>query len=130
MYGFFTFHNSRCPSITFEEVRTQNLWLRLFPNLSIRYLSELYLQSLLSFIERFPLTPSEKSVLSRGRNANLSARKKMKGMMGKNGGAGAADFQDSTAFEALLGYTFISNKQRFVEMIDAIRTELDEMDNI
>ena len=50
--------------------------------------------------------------------------------MGKNGGAGAADFQDSTAFEALLGYTFISNKQRFVEMIDAIRTELDEMDNI
>lgn len=79
-----------------------------------------------SFIERFPLTPSEKSVLSRGRNANLSARKKMKGM-GKTGGAGAADFQDSTAFEALLGYTFISDKHRFVDMIDAIRIELDEM---
>lgn len=47
--------------------------------------------------------------------------------MGKTGGAGAADFQDSTAFEALLGYTFISDKHRFVDMIDAIRIELDEM---
>jgi 23S rRNA maturation mini-RNase III len=79
------------------------------------------------FIEQFPLTPAEKSVLSRGRNANLSARKKMKGM--SNSGAGPTDFQDSTAFEALLGFTYINDKLRFVEMIDAIKSELDMMDN-
>lgn len=64
---------------------------------------------------------------SRGRNANLSARKKMKGM--SKAGGGASDFQDSTAFEALLGYTYISDKVRFVEMMDAIKIELDKMDD-
>jgi 23S rRNA maturation mini-RNase III len=51
----------------------------------------------------------------------------MKGM--GNSGAGPTDFQDSTAFEALLGFTYINDKLRFVEMIDAIKSELDMMDN-
>jgi 23S rRNA maturation mini-RNase III len=51
----------------------------------------------------------------------------MKGM--SNSGAGPTDFQDSTAFEALLGFTYINDKLRFVEMIDAIKSELDMMDN-
>lgn len=80
-----------------------------------------------SFLEKFPLTPAEQSVYSRGRNANLSARKKMKGM--STAGGGASDFQDSTAFEALIGYTYISDKVRFMEMMDIIKLELDKLDD-
>ena len=79
------------------------------------------------FLENFPITSAEKTVLSRGRNANLSARKKMKGTQSTS--SGASNFQDSTAFEALLGYTYISDKVRFMEMINAIKLLLDEMDN-
>jgi 23S rRNA maturation mini-RNase III len=81
-----------------------------------------------SFVETFPLTSLEQSVLSRGRNANLSARKKMKGM--SNSGGGATDFQDSTAFEALIGYTYINDKNRFVEMMNALKRDLDKMDGV
>ena len=78
------------------------------------------------FIESFPLTQEEKSVMARGRNANLSARKKMKGK--GSSGTSATDFQDSTAFEALLGYTFISDKMRFADMMDTLKFELDKID--
>ena len=72
-------------------------------------------------IASFPLTPAEQSVLARGRNANLTARKKLK--------AGQATaYQDSTAFEALLGYAYISDKRRFNEMIGWIKLELDALD--
>jgi 23S rRNA maturation mini-RNase III len=71
-------------------------------------------------IGSFPLTPMEQNVLARGRNANLTARKKQSG--------GASAYQDSTAFEALLGYTYISDKHRLCEMINWIKLELDEMD--
>ncbi|KAL7507126.1 hypothetical protein ACHAXN_004346 [Cyclotella atomus] len=81
-----------------------------------------------NFVETFPLTSLEQSVLSRGRNANLSARKKMKGM--SNSGGGATDFQDSTAFEALIGYTYINDKNRFVEMMNALKRDLDKMDGV
>ncbi|KAL3793823.1 hypothetical protein HJC23_006183 [Cyclotella cryptica] len=79
------------------------------------------------FIKSFPLTPAEQTVLSRGRNANLSARKKMKGMGDSVGGASV--FQDSTAFEALLGYAYIYDKQRFAAMINTIKLCLDESDS-
>jgi 23S rRNA maturation mini-RNase III len=85
----------------------------------------LFFDTRVRFVNTFPLTPMEKAVLSRGRNANLSARKKMKG--GDSAG-GATAFQDSTAFEALIGYAYIFDKDRFVEMIHAIKMELDKMD--
>lgn len=78
----------------------------------------------LRLIATFPLTPTEQGVLARGRNANLTARKK-----GKSGDGGATAYQDSTAFEALLGFAYISDKQRFNEMMTWIRTEMDELDN-
>lgn len=74
------------------------------------------------FIESFPLTPMEQNVLARGRNANMTARKKNSG--------GASAYQDSTAFEALLGYTYICDKRRLHEMIHWITLELDELDKI
>ncbi|KAL9181185.1 hypothetical protein ACHAXT_009990 [Thalassiosira profunda] len=74
-------------------------------------------------IASFPLTPAEQSVLARGRNANLTARKRLK--------AGQATaYQDSTAFEALLGYAYISDTRRFNEMLGWIKLELDALDGI
>ncbi len=64
----------------------------------------------------------EQNVLARGRNANLTARKKHSG--------GASAYQDSTAFEALLGYTYISDKNRLHEMINWIKLELDKLDTM
>ncbi|KAL3757877.1 hypothetical protein ACHAWU_002797 [Discostella pseudostelligera] len=75
------------------------------------------------FVEMFPLTPTEQSVLARGRNANLTASKKSKG-------ANASAYQDSSAFEALLGYTYICDKPRFSEMISWMKKELDELDAV
>lgn len=66
-------------------------------------------------------------MLARGRNANLTARKK--GKSGNNSGGGVSAYQDSTAFEALLGYAFISDKERFNEMISWVKKELDELDS-
>lgn len=76
------------------------------------------------FIESFPLTSTEQGILARGRNASLTARKKGKSA---NSG-GASTFQNSTAFEALLGYTYMSDKQRFNEIISWMKLELDELD--
>lgn len=84
-------------------------------------------QSLLlqKFMKSFPLTSTEQAVVARGRNANLTARKK-----GKSKSSGdASAYQDSTAFEALLGYTYISDKHRFNEMIGWIKVELDVLDS-
>ena len=77
------------------------------------------------FIESFTLTSEEQAVLSRGRNANLTARKKGKSA---NNAKGASAYQDSTAFEALIGYTYITDKQRFIEIISWMKDQLDEMD--
>lgn len=74
------------------------------------------------FVDDFSLTSAEQTVLSRGRNASLTARKKGKG--------GESMYQDSTAFEALLGYTYINDKVRFTEMISWIKLELDRMDGM
>ena len=64
----------------------------------------------------------EQNVLARGRNAYLTPKKKQSG--------GASAYQDSTAFEALIGYTYISDKHRLHEMINWIKLDLDELDII
>jgi ribonuclease-3 family protein len=71
----------------------------------------------------FPLTPIEQNILARGRNANLSARK-------KNSGGDVSVFQESTAFEALIGYTYITNNNRLQEMLHWIKLELDRLDDM
>lgn len=73
------------------------------------------------FVNSFPLTPIEQNILARGRNANLSARK-------KNSGGNVSAFQESTAFEALIGYTYITNNHRLQEMLHWIKLELDMLD--
>ena len=78
------------------------------------------------FIESFTLTSEEQAVLSRGRNANLTARKKGKSA---NNAKGVSAYQDSTAFEALIGYTYITDKQRFIEIMSWMKDQLDEMDD-
>ena len=75
------------------------------------------------FVQLFPLTSIEQSVLARGRNANLTASKKSKG-------ENITAYQDSSAFEALLGYTYICDKYRFIEMISWMKKELDELDAV
>ena len=77
------------------------------------------------FIKSFSLTSAEQGVLARGRNANLTVRKKNKGT--KNG-EGLSAYQDSTAFEALLGYSYISDKHRFNEILSWVNSELDKRD--
>jgi 23S rRNA maturation mini-RNase III len=72
------------------------------------------------FHDEFALSSTEQAVLARGRNASLTARKKGKG--------GESMYQDSTAFEALLGYTYISDKVRFIEMMSWMKLELDKTD--
>jgi 23S rRNA maturation mini-RNase III len=72
------------------------------------------------FHDDFALSSTEQAVLARGRNASLTARKKGKG--------GESMYQDSTAFEALLGYTYISDKVRFIEMMSWMKLELDKTD--
>lgn len=74
------------------------------------------------FVNDFSLTSAEQAVLARGRNASLTARKKGKG--------GESIYQDSTAFEAVLGYTYINDKVRFTEMISWIKIELDKIDGV
>ena len=66
-------------------------------------------------------------MLARGRNANLTARKK--GRSGKDSGGGASAYQDSTALEALLGYTYINDKNRFNHIVNWMKLELDEIDS-
>jgi 23S rRNA maturation mini-RNase III len=50
----------------------------------------------------YPLTAAEQNVLSRGRNASTRSSS-------NNRRSNPTAYQDSTAFEALLGYLFINN---------------------
>ncbi len=65
-------------------------------------------------------------MLARGRNANLTARKKGKTI---SSGGGASVYQDSTALEALLGYVYISDKDRFNNMMQWMKDEIDRIDS-
>jgi len=77
-------------------------------------------------LDSYPLTSQEQGVLARGRNANLTARKKGKTT---NSGGGASAYQDSTALEALLGYMYIRDKDRFNSMMQWMKDEFDEIDS-
>ena len=85
--------------------------------------------------ELLKLTDKEKSVLKRGRNAvgNSGSRKRgPKRLYSQNNngdGNNAKIYQDSTAFEALIGYTYICDISRCMTLLQFIQTEFDKMDN-
>jgi len=65
------------------------------------------------------LTKKEKHVIIRGRNA----------VGGKKSGSRGTVYQDATALETFLGYTYISNPGRCKDILSWIQRRLDEMDN-
>lgn len=77
---------------------------------------------LASMMKSFPFTDKELSVLTRGRNASSGSRGR------KRGKEWGAIYQDSTAFEALIGYVYLEDINRCFELLDWIRIEQDNVD--
>ena len=83
-------------------------------------------------------TSEEETILSRGRNAGSSNGVRKRGpkrLYSNNNGkenenSGPAVYQDSTAIEAVIGYVYLTNKERCAELMDIICSELDRMDDI
>ena len=96
------------------------------------------------------LTPEEQTIISRGRNAG-SPKKKSRGpkrlynkssnninnnndnnissTSSSSTSSGPSIYQDSTALEALIGYSYLTNVQRCHEILEFIANILDEIDN-
>jgi len=71
-----------------------------------------YLQQLLSL-----LTAAEQDILRRGRNASPKGPKRLDGQT----------YQQATSFEALVGYLYLTNLDRLVELLSQLDvTKLDE----
>ena len=68
--------------------------------------------------EEFDLTNKEQQVLSRGRNA-VSGSKNNR----RNPGA----YQDATAFEALIGYLYVTDSQRCGELLNWADNSIDHV---
>jgi len=64
------------------------------------------------------LTDKEQQVLNRGRNAGSSRN---------NNRRNPAAYQDSTAFEALLGYMYINTPERCIALLEWIDGIVDEI---
>uniref|UniRef100_A0A6U3SDX9 RNase III domain-containing protein n=2 Tax=Ditylum brightwellii TaxID=49249 RepID=A0A6U3SDX9_9STRA len=83
----------------------------------------------------FSLTPKELTILKRGRNAGGGSSTRKRGpkrLHSKKSDGGSSDasiYQDSTAFEALIGYTYITDKKRCMDMFCWIKTQLEEEEN-
>ncbi|KAL7465455.1 hypothetical protein ACHAXS_005769 [Conticribra weissflogii] len=112
-------------------IRSRYVWpSRRMSDLQIKVVSivraEAQSEILRRLIDSYPLTSHEQGVLARGRNANLTARKKGKTI---SSGGGASVYQDSTALEALLGYVYISDKDRFNNMMQWMKDEIDRIDS-
>eukprot|EP00555_Chaetoceros_dichaeta_P005475 CAMPEP_0198254718 /NCGR_PEP_ID=MMETSP1447-20131203/4994_1 /TAXON_ID=420782 /ORGANISM="Chaetoceros dichaeta, Strain CCMP1751" /LENGTH=273 /DNA_ID=CAMNT_0043940889 /DNA_START=70 /DNA_END=891 /DNA_ORIENTATION=+ len=84
------------------------------------------------------LTTMEKSICSRGRNAGSPSGGRKKGpkrLYGKKD-KGSSDvggpevYQESTALEALIGYTYLTDEARCLELLEFLDGELDGMDDL
>jgi ribonuclease III family protein len=88
-------------------------------------------QSLLLTIE---LTPEEQTIVSRGRNAGSASGGRKRGpkrlysTTKEDGSGGPSVYQNSTAFEALIGYLYLTNVERCKEILEFVRLEMDVMD--
>lgn len=65
--------------------------------------------------ESFPLSEKENQVLMRGRNAVTRSKNRRN----------PAAYQDSTAFEALIGYIYITDKNRCQELLAWLESAVD-----
>jgi 23S rRNA maturation mini-RNase III len=87
--------------------------------------------------EKIQLTKEEQTIISRGRNAGSSSGGRKRGPKrlyatnnGKKSEAGGPEvYQDSTAMEALIGYAYLTDKERCTELIKYFADELDMMDD-
>ena len=84
--------------------------------------------------DSFQLTKEEQIIVSRGRNAGSSSKGRKRGPKrlyasgDKDEGGGPSAYQHSTAFEALIGYMYITDEERCAELMRMIGLELDQMD--
>ena len=69
-------------------------------------------------LERFPLTAREKVIVQRGKNSAAVKGNKRKPM----------EYNNASAFEALLGFLYISNRTRCEELLNFVSVHLDEAD--
>lgn len=86
------------------------------------------------------LTTMEKSICSRGRNAGSPSGGRKKGpkrLYGKkdkgaasDGGGGPEVYQHSTALEALIGYLYLTDDARCLELLEFCDGEFDVMDEL
>ena len=65
----------------------------------------------------FPLSDKETQTMMRGRNAVTRSKNRRN----------PAAYQDSTAFECLLGYLYISDQSRCRELLNWLETVVDEL---
>lgn len=72
---------------------------------------------LANLTDSFELTNKELHILMRGRNAG-----------GKKSGSRGSIYQDATALEALIGYTYISDPRRCADILRWMQRTLDEID--
>jgi len=77
------------------------------------------LQRLLNSPHIFPLTSYEKSVVRRGRNAVSKSNASKKNSLPIR--------QDSTAFEALIGYVYLKDENRCSDILEYLKMELGYM---
>jgi ribonuclease-3 family protein len=64
----------------------------------------------------FPLSDKETQIFMRGRNSVTRSKNRRN----------PAAYQDSTAFEALIGYLYICDQQRCCELLNWLDTIVDE----
>jgi len=85
----------------------------------------------------FQFTPEEKSIVSRGRNSAATGKRRSSGpkrfysvqQRNSNGGGGGPEvYQEATALEALVGYTYLKNPTRCFDILNFVSNELDVMD--
>lgn len=67
--------------------------------------------------ENFELSDKEKQILMRGRNSVTRSKNRRN----------PAAYQDSTSFEALIGYLYISDQLRCCELLNWLESILDEI---
>lgn len=97
-------------------------------------------QSLLfqAVLSRIELTLEEKTVVSRGRNAGAASGGRKRGPKrlysstknnedGETSG-GPSVYQDSTAFEALIGYLYLTDEDRCRFFLEFSRDFMDDLD--
>lgn len=83
------------------------------------------------------MSKEERNIVSRGRNAGSSSGGRKRGpkrLYGSNDGrnsenGGPEVYQDSTAMEALIGFIYLTNKDRCVDIMKFLAEELDKIDD-